>query len=89
MKKITNKTIWKIIESYFGTRRVKSKHCFDDSGKTIVFEIFNHRGKVYNSYGSRGCNGLFDLVYKKHFRVNHGKNEFSRRKTYINAIESF
>jgi hypothetical protein len=30
-----------------------------------------------------------DFGYKKHFRVYHGKNEFSRGNAHINGIESF
>lgn len=44
---------------------------------------------VIHSDGWRGYNGLVDLGYQKHFRVNHGKNEFVRGKSHINGIESF
>ena len=44
---------------------------------------------VIHSDGWRGYNGLVDLGYRKHFRVNHGKNEFVRGKSHINGIESF
>jgi transposase-like protein len=37
----------------------------------------------------RGYNGLVDLGYKKHFRVDHGKNEFARKSIHINGIEGF
>jgi transposase-like protein len=37
----------------------------------------------------RGYSGLVDLGYKKHYRVHHGKNEFSNGKKHINGIESF
>ena len=52
------------------------------------------RGKVdpetvIHSDGWRGYNGLVDLGYKKHFRVDHGKDEFVRGKSHINGIESF
>ena len=33
--------------------------------------------------------GLVDMGYEKHYRVNHGKNEFARGKRHINGIESF
>jgi len=33
-------------------------------------------GSIIHSDGWRGYNGLVDLGYKKHFRVNHGQNEF-------------
>ncbi len=44
---------------------------------------------IIHSDSWRGYNGLVDLGYKKHFRVQHGKNEFVRGKTHINGIESF
>ena len=53
------------------------------------------RGKVdmesvIHTDGWRGYDGLVDLGYEKHFRVNHGKNEFSKGEGHhINGIESF
>ena len=52
------------------------------------------RGKVspdsvIHSDGWRGYNGLVDLGYKKHFRVQHGTDEFVNGKCHINGIESF
>jgi transposase-like protein len=44
---------------------------------------------IIHSDGWRGYNGLVDLGYKKHFRVNHGQNEFVQGKSHINGIESF
>jgi transposase len=44
---------------------------------------------VIHSDGWRGYDGLVDLGYKKHFRVNHGSNEFVQGKSHINGIESF
>ena len=44
---------------------------------------------VIYSDGWRGHDGLVDLGYQKHFRVNHGDNEFSKGDgNYINGIES-
>ena len=37
----------------------------------------------------RGYNGLVDVGYDKHFRVNHSQNEFAVGKNHINGIESF
>ncbi len=37
----------------------------------------------------RGYNGLVDLGYKKHYRLDHGKNEFVVGKSHINGIEGF
>ncbi len=52
------------------------------------------RGKVslesvIHSDGWRGYDGLVDLGYQKHFRVEHGKNEFANDYTHINGVESF
>lgn len=44
---------------------------------------------VIYSDGWRGYNGLVDVGYAKHFRVNHGNNEFARGQCHINGIESF
>jgi len=38
----------------------------------------------------RGYDGLVDVGYDKHFRVNHGNNEFSKGEgVHINGIENF
>ena len=52
------------------------------------------RGKVdlestIHSDGWTGYNGLVDLGYKKHYRVQHGKNEFANETSHINGIENF
>ena len=52
------------------------------------------RGKVeldsvIHSDQWRGYNGLVDLGYKKHFRVNHGEDEFVNDHSHINGIEGF
>jgi transposase-like protein len=45
---------------------------------------------VIYSDGWRGYNGLVDVGYDRHFRVNHGENEFSKGNgVHINGIESF
>jgi transposase-like protein len=44
---------------------------------------------VIHSDGWRGYDGLVDVGYEKHFRVNHGANEFARGHRHINGIESF
>ena len=44
---------------------------------------------IIHSDGWRGYNGLVDLGYKKHYRVNHGVDQFVDRKSHINGIESF
>ncbi len=37
----------------------------------------------------KGYDGLVDVGYDKHFRVNHRKDEFSRNGVHINGIEAF
>ncbi len=44
---------------------------------------------VIHSDGWRGYDGLVDVGYAKHYRVNHGMNEFARGSHHINGIESF
>ncbi|MDR0563149.1 MAG: IS1595 family transposase [Spirochaetaceae bacterium] len=45
---------------------------------------------VIHTDGWGGYDGLVDLGYQKHFRVEHGNNEFSKGKgNHINGIESF
>jgi len=52
------------------------------------------RGKIsaeaiIHTDGWRGYDGLVDIGYDKHFRVNHSNNEFANKQTHINGIESF
>ena len=44
---------------------------------------------VIHSDGWRGYDGLVDVGYSKHYRVNHGNNEFANDRSHINGIESF
>ena len=45
---------------------------------------------IIYSDGWRGYDGLVDVGYDKHFRVNHGNNEFSKGLgIHINGIENF
>jgi transposase-like protein len=44
---------------------------------------------VIHSDGWRGYDGLVDVGYAKHFRVNHDDNEFANSRSHINGIESF
>ena len=64
----------------------------DCKKKTLQGIIFGKISKntVIYSDGWRGYNGLVDVGYDKHFRVNHSKNEFSKKNgTHANGIESF
>jgi transposase len=44
---------------------------------------------VIHSDGWRGYDGLVDIGFDKHFRVNHSHNEFANGERHINGIESF
>ena len=44
---------------------------------------------VIHSDGWRGYDGLVDVGYARHFRVDHGSNEFVVGAHHINGIESF
>jgi len=44
---------------------------------------------VIHSDGWRGYNGLVDIGYPKHFRVNRSADEFANDVSNINGIESF
>lgn len=44
---------------------------------------------IIHSDSWRGYNGLVDLGYPKHFRVNHSADEFANADSNINGIESF
>lgn len=63
----------------------------DVSKKTLQAVI---RGRVsldtvVHSDKWRGYDGLVDVGYAKHLRVNHSQNEFATAETHINGIESF
>lgn len=63
----------------------------DCSKQTLQGIIRGHvdLGSVIHSDGWRGYEGLVDIGYDKHFRVNHGANEFADGERHINGIESF
>ena len=44
---------------------------------------------VTHSDGWRGYDGLVDVGYAKHFRVDHGQDQFVRGPHHVNGIESF
>ena len=44
---------------------------------------------VIHSDGWRGYNGLVDVGYAKHLRINHSDDVFAIGDTHINGIESF
>lgn len=62
--------------------------CTAKSLQAIILGRVSLESVIYSN-GWRGYNGLVDVGYAKHFRVNHSKNEFAHGKCHINGIESF
>lgn len=62
--------------------------CTAKSLQAIILGKVSPDSVIYSD-GWRGYNGLVDVGYAKHFRVNHSKNEFAHGKCHINGIESF
>ena len=56
---------------------------------TRIIKVKVKSGSVIHSDGWGGYDGLVDLGYRKHYRVNHGQSEFARGKSHINGIENF
>jgi len=63
-------------------------NCSKDTLQKIIRGKVDLESVIHSDYW-RGYNGLVDIGYKKHFRVNHGKNEFANKQSHINGIESF
>lgn len=62
-----------------------------DAKKTTLLRVIRGRvplESVIHSDGWRGYDGLVDMGYQKHLRVNHGANEFANSQSHINGIES-
>ncbi len=47
------------------------------------------KDSIIHSDKWRGYNGLVDLGYRKHYRIDHGNDEFVNGKSHINGIEGF
>ena len=63
-----------------------------DCSKKTLQAIIRGRIKpetVIHSDGWRGYDGLVDVGFKKHFRVNHMRNQFAIDNSHVNGIESF
>jgi len=57
--------------------------------QAIIRQRIDLKSIIYTD-GWRGYDGLVDVGYDKHLRVNHGKNEFALEgDIHINGIESF
>ena len=63
-----------------------------DASKHSLLKAIRGRvapSSVIHTDGWRGYDGLVDVGYAKHLRVNHGDNEFVNHHSHINGIESF
>ena len=63
-----------------------------DASKQSLLKAIRGRvapGSVIHTDGWRGYDGLVDVGYAKHLRVNHSDNEFAKAGSHINGIESF
>lgn len=63
-----------------------------DCRKRTLQQVIRGRvsvASVIHSDGWRGYDGLVDVGYEKHLRVNHDVNQFTRGKCHVNGIESF
>ena len=47
-----------------------------------------HESTIHSA-GHSGYDGLVDLGYKKHRRVQYGRDEFANSKSHINGSENF
>ena len=63
----------------------------DCAARTLQTIIHGHVSidSVIHSDGWHGYDGLVDVGYEKHFRVDHGQGEFARGTSHINGIEGF
>lgn len=59
-----------------------------DTLKQIVQAKVEPDSTIYSD-GWKSYDGLVDWSYKRHYRVNHGANEFVRGNSHINGIENF
>lgn len=63
-------------------------NCSRKTLQAIIKERVSKNSEIHSD-GWRAYNGLVDLGYKKHYRVDHSKNEFANKNKHINGIESF
>lgn len=64
-------------------------NCSGATLQIIIDRIVSDNAEI-NSDGWKGYDGLVDVGYDKHYRVNHGKDQFSDFKGHhVNGIENF
>jgi len=63
--------------------------CRRDTLRAVILGKIHPNSVIYSD-GWRGYDGLVDVGYDRHFRINHKNNEFKKQKQiHINGIESF
>jgi len=63
-----------------------------NASRAALQAVIRHRASlesVLHTDKWRGYNGLVDLGYAKHRRVDHSSNQFASGRNHINGIESF
>ena len=68
------------------------KNCSRNENLPLIKAKISKDSTVYTD-GFKTYDSLVDIGYKKHYRIRHGKNEFSKEegqvKNHINGIENF
>jgi transposase-like protein len=84
-----NKTI------VFGLYKRRGKvytHIVPNAKAETLLPLIRHHADaevVVNTDGWASYDGLVDMGFQKHYRVNHGQNEFVRGRNHVNGIEGF
>ena len=63
-------------------------NCSTDTLQEIIKGKVNLNSTIHSD-NWKGYDGLVDLGYKKHYRLDHSKDEFVRGSSHINGIEGF
>jgi transposase len=63
-------------------------NCTRKTLRTIIEGRVDRTSTLYSD-GLKSYNGLVDVGFAQHFRVQHNQDEFVRGTTHINGIESF
>jgi transposase len=63
-------------------------NCSKATLKAVIRGKVELKSIIYSD-GWRGYNGLVDVGYGKHLRVDHSKDEFAKGRNHINGIEGF
>ena len=80
----------------FGLKKREGKvytQIIKNCSKNEILPLIRAKNSTVYTDGFKTYDSLVDMGYKKHYRVHHGKNEFSKKdgkvKNHINGIENF